>query len=59
MSDRAALHKELGNVVADRFWKAHKEEKPGLSFQIQLREFSGCEMKCFCLFCGCSRKRGE
>lgn len=55
----SASYKKLGNSVADRLWKARKEEKPGLSFQIHLRKFGGEETKRFWLLRGRSRRRGE
>lgn len=58
VSDRAASHKKRGRPVGDRFWKARKEGKPGSSFQIQLCEPGGWEMKSLCASCGRTRNRG-
>lgn len=58
VSGRAALREESGDLVADRFWRVQKEEKPGVSFGMQAQTLSGWEMGRFCLPCGHTR-RGE
>lgn len=45
--------------MCDRFWKAHREGKPGWSFQTQFCELGGWEMKSFCMFCGRTKKQEE
>lgn len=55
----AASHKKWGRLVCDRFWKAHREGKPGWSFQIQFCKLGGWEMKSFCMFCGRTKKQEE